>query len=195
MIAFLKGNLIQKSPTSVIVDCNNIGYQVHISLNTYSKIQNLDNCLLHTHFHISENAQTLYGFADELEKNLFIQLISVSGIGPSTARMALSSLSPADIRSAISRGDVRAVQSIKGIGPKSAQRIILELRDKMAGTDTGDNIISPAQDNTTREQALSALLALGFVRNTAEKAIDNVIASEENAPEVEILIKKALKLL
>src|SRR5690606_9614395 len=110
MIAFLKGNLIQKSPTSVIVYCNNIGYQVHISLNTYSKIQNLDNCLLHTHFHISENAQTLYGFADELEKNLFIQLISVSGIGPSTARMALSSLSPSDIKSAISRGDVRAVQ-------------------------------------------------------------------------------------
>lgn len=193
MIAYLNGKLTFKSPTYVISDCNNIGYLVNISLYTYSQIQNEEQRLLHIYYHVSENAHTLYGFADELEKNLFIQLISVSGIGPSTARMALSSLQPIEIQKAIAAADVKTIQSIKGIGPKSAQRIILELRDKVAKTAVSENI-SSGKHNNFKEEALGALLALGFAKSAAEKAIEQVSA-DATITGVEGLIKKALKLL
>lgn len=193
MIAYLNGKLTFKSPTYVAAECNGIGYAVNISLHTYSQIQEAEQYLLHIYYHVTENAHTLYGFADELEKNLFVQLISVSGIGPATARMALSSLQPAEIQKAIAGADVKTIQSIKGIGPKSAQRIILELRDKVAKTSTTENI-SATKGNTFKEEALSALLALGFARSAAEKAIEQA-ATDTTINGVEGLIKKALKLL
>jgi Holliday junction DNA helicase RuvA len=193
MIAYLNGKITINTPTYVVVECGNVGYLVNISLHTYSQIQDKQQHLIHIYYHVSENAHTLYGFAEELEKNLFIQLISVSGIGPSTARMALSSLAPVEIQKAILSGDVKTVQSIKGIGPKSAQRIILELRDKVAKTASGETLLMP-KGNTFKEEALSALLALGFARAAAEKAIDQA-ADTGDSTGVEGLIKKALKLL
>ncbi len=194
MIAYLNGTITFKSPTYLIVECNQIGYMVNISLHTYSQVQDKEKYLLHTYYHVTENSHALYGFADELEKNLFIQLISVSGIGPSTARMALSSLAPHELQKAIVSGDVKMVQSIKGVGPKSAQRIILELRDKVAKTASSE-IIASSAGNTFQEEALSALLALGFPRAAAEKAINQAGNSATSPKGVEELIKNALKLL
>ena len=192
MIGYIKGNITYKSPAFVLVECGGIGYQVYISLNTFSRIQNLENCRLLTYLHVTETAHTLYGFADDLEKSLFTQLISVSGIGPSTARVALSSLSPEEVHKAILQEDVRTIQSIKGIGPKSAKRIILELKDKLGkGVDAAK--ISGVKDNTQRNEALSALVALGFNKAQAEKAVDDLLRSESNFEGVEDLIKKALK--
>lgn len=194
MIAYLNGTITYKSPTYLVVECNQIGYMVNISLHTYSQVQDKEKHLLHTYYHVTENSHSLYGFADELEKNLFIQLISVSGIGPSTARMALSSLAPQELQKAIVSGDVKMVQSIKGVGPKSAQRIILELRDKVAKTASTETIAS-STGNTFQEEALSALLALGFPRAAAEKAINQAGNSATSPKGVEELIKNALKLL
>src|SRR5687767_6240953 len=132
MIGYIIGNLTFKSPAYVLLECGGVGYQAFISLNTFTQIQHLERCKLHTYLHVTETAHTLYGFADELEKTLFTQLISVSGIGPSTARVALSSLSPEELQKAILQENERLIQSIKGIGPKSAKRMILELKDKMA---------------------------------------------------------------
>lgn len=195
MIAYLNGNITHKSPTNLIIECNQIGYWVNISLHTYTQVQNLDTVKLYTYLHVSDTAHTLYGFAEELEKTLFAQLISVAGIGPSTARMALSSMPPADIQKAIIQQDVKTIQSIKGIGPKSAQRIILELKDKLlkAGTLETNDL---KKSNTFEEQALSALLALGFARSAAEKSVSQALkAAENNVTGVEDLIKKSLKLL
>ena len=194
MIAYLNGTITFKSPTYLIIECNQIGYLVNISLHTYSQVQDKEKQLIHTYYHVTENSLALYGFADELEKNLFVQLISVSGIGPSTARMALSSLAPSEIQRAILAGDVKTVQSIKGVGPKSAQRIILELRDKVAKTASSETM-STSKGNSFQEEALSALLALGFPRASAEKAINQAANSENTISGVEELIKKALKLL
>lgn len=194
MIGYLKGILTYKSPAFVLLECNGVGYQAFISLNTFSKIQHLEKCQLQTYLHVTESAHTLYGFADELEKALFTQLISVSGIGPSTARVALSSLSPEELQKAIIQENERLIQSIKGIGPKSAKRIILELKDKLAkGVDVAK--IPGTKDNTLREEALSALLALGFNKAQAEKSLDELLRSGEPFPGVEDLIKKALKQL
>src|SRR5688572_18168549 len=131
MIAFLKGNFVRKTPALVQVEVNGVGYELHISLNTFSSIANQDRGQLHTYFHVREDAQLLYGFYDEAEKEMFIQLISVSGVGASTARMMLSSLKPTEIAKAIQQGDSRTLESVKGIGKKSAERIVLELRDKV----------------------------------------------------------------
>ncbi len=192
MIGYIKGIITFKSPAYVLLECGGIGYQVFISLNTFTKIQHLENCRLLTYMHVTETAHTLYGFADDLEKSLFTNLISVSGIGPSTARVALSSLEPEELQKAIVQENERLIQGIKGIGPKSAKRIILELRDKLAkGMDAVK--ISGQPDNTSREMALSGLIALGFNKAQAEKAIDNLLRSGENFPGVEDLIKKALK--
>lgn len=194
MIAYLIGNLTFKSPVYVLLECGGIGYQVFISLNTFTKIQHLEKCKLHTYLHVTESAHTLYGFADELEKSLFTQLISVSGIGPSTARVALSSLSPEELQKAIVQENERMIQSIKGIGPKSAKRMILELKDKVAKLTDGVKI-SGIKDNTLRDEALSALIALGFGKAQAEKTIDDLLRAGENFPGVEDLIKRALKQL
>jgi len=195
MIAYIKGKLTVKTPVYIIVESSGIGYQVFISLNTYGQLQDKDEALVYTYLHITETSHTLYGFADELEKQVFTHLISVSGVGPATARLALSSMAPAEVQRAIMQGNVVQLQKIKGVGAKSAQRIILELKDKMIKTADGPGIISASQSNTNRDEALSALIALGFQRNQAEKAIDKVLAADGKDAAVEQIIKLALKAL
>lgn len=192
MYAYIDGRLVFKSPTQVVIDANGIGYQINISLNTYGLLPEGERCKLYTWLHVKEDAHTLYGFADEGERRLFLHLISVSGIGPGTCRMMLSSITPAEIQTAIIKGDVPLIQRIKGIGPKSAQRIILELQDKLK-KEGSDTLISVPQYNTAREEALSALIMLGFAKNVAEKSLDQVIKTNSENLSVEQLIKFALK--
>lgn len=196
MIAYIDGKLAYKDPTFVIIDVNGVGYHIRISLNTYSSLKNgEERCRLHTYLHIKEDAHTLFGFYDLGEKNLFGHLLSVSGVGPSTALMMLSSLSADEIYQAIAQENVRVIQAVKGIGAKTAQRIILELKDKVrkeqfAGTAPN---LSVASHNTAREEALSALITLGFARPAAEKTIDSIIKNSAAPVTVESLIKQALK--
>ena len=194
MYAYFEGNLIEKTPTYAVIDCNGVGYMINISLNTFSKIKDETKCRLYTHLTVKEDAHTLYGFFDDNERILFRQLISVSGIGPNTARMMLSSLSPDEIIQAILIGNVTLIQSIKGIGGKTAQRIILDLKDKM-GKITFDKDIFSSSHNTKKEEALSALVMLGFNKAVAEKTLDKIIRLEEATATVEVLIKSALKVL
>lgn len=193
MIAYLKGNFTYKSPTSVHLDVNGLGYEVLISLNTYSKIQNLDAGLLHTLLLIREDAHILYGFFDQAEKEMFSQLISVSGVGASTARMMLSYMKPDELARAIVNGETKTLEGIKGIGKKSAERLVVELRDKLAKQPLGSNI-SPLKHNTLQQDALNALLALGIQRQAAEQAVQKATASQPDMP-VEDIIKKALRTL
>ncbi len=192
MIAFVRGNFVAKTPAQVIVDVNGVGYELHISLHTYSSIQNMDKGLLHTYLQVKEDSQTLFGFFDVQEKELFIQLLSVSGVGASTARMMLSSLRPDELVRAIVQGNAPQLESIKGIGRKSAERIILELRDKLAKTLNNLNI-SPLINNTLEQEALNALIALGIGRATGEQAIQRVMKAEPALSQIEDIIKKALK--
>ena len=192
MIAFLNGKFVQKTPSSLIVDVNGVGYEVHVSLNTYSDIEPLDRGSLFTYFHVREDAQVLYGFSREAEKTLFIHLISVSGVGAATARMMLSSLKPEEIIRAITQGNTRQLEAIKGIGKKSAERIILELKDKLAKTSLDSNHVH-SQSNSLDQDALNALVALGIARPAAEQAILRVLKSEPGPIKVEEIIKKALK--
>ena len=193
MIAYLKGNFTYKSPTSVHLDVNGLGYEVLISLNTYSKIQNLDAGLLHTLLLVREDAHILYGFFDLAEKEMFSQLISVSGVGASTARMMLSYMKPDELARAIVNGETKTLEGIKGIGKKSAERLVVELRDKLAKQPLGSNI-SPLKHNTLQQDALNALLALGIQRQAAEQAVQKATASQPDMP-VEDIIKKALRTL
>ena len=193
MIAYLKGNFTYKSPTSVHLDVNGLGYEVLISLNTYSKIQNLDAGLLHTLLLVREDAHILYGFFDQAEKEMFSQLISVSGVGASTARMMLSYMKPDELARAIVSGETKTLEGIKGIGKKSAERLVVELRDKLAKQPLGSNI-SPLKHNTLQQDALNALLALGIQRQAAEQAVQKATASQPDMP-VEDIIKKALRTL
>ena len=193
MIAYLKGDFVNKSPASVQVDVNGIGYEVQITLNTYSKIQNLDKGMLYTHLLIREDAHILFGFFDTSEKEMFQQFISVSGIGASTARVMLSYMKPEELARAIINGDVRTLEGIKGIGKKTAERIVLELRDKLARQPLETNI-SPMKNNTLQQDALNALTALGINRLAAEQALNKVLVTEPNLP-VEELIKKTLRIL
>ena len=195
MIAFLRGEFAYKSPALVHIDVAGVGYELQISLNTYSRIENLSSGVLLTYLHIREDAHVLYGFFDRAEKELFIQLISVSGVGAGTARMMLSSMRPEEITRAILQGNARQLESIKGIGKKSAERIVLELRDKLAKTkDERANISSPAS-NTLEQDALNALITLGIARPAAENAIKKVISDVSVTEKVEDLIKKVLKIL
>ena len=194
MIAFVKGLFIQKTPAAVIVDVNGVGYEVQVSLNTYSSIQDLSSGLLHTYLHIREDAQVLYGFADLKEKDLFIQLIAVNGIGAGTARVMLSSMKPDEISRAIVQGNVKLLESIKGIGRKTAERVVLELRDKLSKTVNELNIASLV-NNTLEQDALNALLALGIGRQAAEQAVKKVLSSAPAGEKIEDIIKKALKTL
>lgn len=194
MIYHINGKLISKSPTHVVIEAAGVGYMIHISLNTFSRIADQEHCMLYTYLSIKEDAHSLFGFADETERRLFTHLISVSGIGPNTARMMLSSITPEEIQDAIVRGDVALVQRIKGIGPKSAQRLILELQDKLKKEGSG-TLLSAPLNNTVRDEALSALIMLGFAKNTAEKALDQVIRSQGQGLSVELMIKSALKSL
>lgn len=194
MYAYINGKLTFKCATYVVIDANGIGYHINISLNTYSKLKNQENCKLYTWLHVKEDAHTLYGFADEGERRLFLHLISVSGIGPGTGRMILSSVTPDEIQTAIVKGDVSQMQRIKGIGPKSAQRLILELQDKLKkeGIET---LTDAPQYYTAKDEALSALVMLGFTKSLAEKTLDQTIKSSSESLSVEQLIKIALKSL
>ena len=192
MITQIKGRLIEKSPTELVVDCNGIGYSVNISLNTYSQIGNDENIKLYTYLLIKEDSHSLFGFFKKSERSLFKLLISVSGVGASTARMMLSSLSPSEIISAIMSENVQVVQSIKGIGLKTAQRIILELKDKVLSLDeVGDESLTL---NKQSEEASSALEVLGYSRKQTSKLLSKII-SENPGINVESIIKKALNKL
>lgn len=191
MITHLKGKLVEKNPTYVVIECAGIGYFVNISLNTFSSIKDEENISLFTHLQIKEDSHTLFGFAERSEREIFRLLLSVSGIGSSIARTMLSSLSPAQIRDAIASGDVPTIQGIKGIGAKTAQRVILDLRDKILKVYDIDEV-SVNSNNTNKEEALSALEVLGFVRRQAEKAVDKVL-SQDTSLSVEDIIKRALK--
>jgi len=198
MIAYLNGKITYKSPTHIFVETGGIGYMVKISLNTFERVQKLDSCLLHTSLVVKIENQSvsgydLYGFFEEAEKELFEKLISVSGVGASTARVMLSTFKPDEIRHAILTENEAMIQSIKGIGPKSAKRLILELKDKLGKT-SSDQVLTTTVNNTMKEEALFALVALGFNRAAADKVIVKLMGSGENRS-VEGLIKEALKLL
>jgi holliday junction DNA helicase RuvA len=191
MITHIQGRLVEKNPTEVVIDCNGVGYHINISLHTFSLLPESENLKLYTFLQVKEDSHTLFGFVEKQERELFKLLISVSGIGASIARTMLSSLSPSHIIQAIASNDVGTVQSIKGIGAKTAQRVILDLKDKVLKVYSLDEV-STSNYNTNKEEALSALEVLGFVRKTAEKAIDKIINENPNAT-VETIIKQALK--
>jgi Holliday junction DNA helicase RuvA len=191
MIAFVKGNFVKKTPALVVVDVNGVGYEVNISLHTYSKIQHLENGRLLTQLLVREDAHILYGFADEDEKEMFQLLLSVSGIGAGTARMMLSYMKPEELSRAIIEGNARQLEAIKGIGKKSAERVVLELKDKLIKQPIGANI-SIGGNNSLQSDALNALVALGINRQNADAAIRKIVAESPDL-EVESLIKKALQ--
>ena len=195
MIAFLKGRLAHLDPTHVIIDVNGVGYHANISLQTFSAIKELENITLFTHLSIREDAHVLFGFASEGERKLFQQLISVNGVGPSTAIVMLSYLNEQELKSAIVREDAVSLQAIKGIGGKTAQRVIIELKDKLKKESWEDAL--PANSggvhNTVKKEALSALLTLGLPKTVAEKSIDSVLKKSGNTITLEDLVKQALK--
>lgn len=196
MIAFVRGQFVYKTPAVIHVDVNGVGYELQISLNTYGHIQHLDKGLLYTHLHIREDAHILFGFFEVAEKELFLQLIAVSGVGAATARMMLSSMKPGELARAITEGNTRALEGIKGIGKKSAERIVLELKDKlgkMPGLGREETNISTLKNNTLEQDALNALVTLGIARAAGEQAIQRVLKAEPTLTQVEDIIKKALK--
>ena len=194
MFAYLEGKFAFKSPAVVYLDVNGLGYEIQISLNTYSKIQDLENGVLHVHLQVREDAHILFGFFEKIEKEMFLHLVSVSGIGATTARMMLSYMKPDELAKAIVNGDTRALENVKGVGKKTAERIVLELRDKLAKQSLGTNI-SPLKHNTLHTDALNALMALGIARNVADQAIQRVTQSDPSLTSLEDVIKKALKTL
>ena len=190
MISHINGKLVEKTPTYVVIDCNGVGYKLNISLQTYSSIQT-ENCKLLTHLAVKEDSHTLYGFYTSEERDLFRQLISVSGVGPSTARIILSTYSAEEIVNYIITADVTSLQNVKGIGGKTAQRIIIDLKDKVGkGKETSDLLFT--QDNTIKEEALSALLALGFTKKVAYKKMEQVMKNNEGEITVEDLVRRSL---
>ncbi|HCX24394.1 MAG: Holliday junction branch migration protein RuvA [Flammeovirgaceae bacterium] len=195
MINYLEGKLVVKDPTYVVVDINGVGYEAKISLITYAAIKNLESTKIYTHLHIKEDAHTLYGFSEQSEKRRFLDLISISGVGPSTGLMILSSLSPEELQQAILSEDVKTIQGVKGIGLKGAQRIVLELKDKMKkeGLLEKAGEILPSSNNTLRNEALSALTTLGIAKPAAEKSIDTILKQHGQQMKLEELIKLALK--
>ena len=193
MITQLIGRLVEKSPTAVVIDCNGVGYLVHISLYTFAQIEADESIKLYTHLQVKEDSHTLFGFFTTAERAVFQQLISVSGIGASTARTMLSSLEPQQIQRAIIGEDLAMIKSVKGIGLKTAQRVLIELKDKMLNLFEGEQI-EAFSNNTIKEEALSALEVLGYSRKLSEKVIDNVIQSNPESS-VEALIKAALNKL
>lgn len=194
MINHISGRLIEKFPTHAIIEANGVGYHLNISLNTFSKLGASESCKLLAYLSIKEDSHTLYGFIDEAEREIFVLLISVSGVGPNTARMMLSSLSPDEVIEAIATDDVGLLKGVKGIGAKTAQRIILDLKDKIESNSTSEGGISSAERNTKKEEALSALLALGFSKAAIEKVLRAILKAQPSL-DIEGLIKAALKKL
>ena len=191
MIARIEGNIIEKTPAYVIVDCNGVGYQLNVSLHTYSAIPDSGHCVLHTQHIVREDAHLLYGFADRSEKNMFNMLISVSGVGATSANMILSALSPEEVEEAIVHGDVGALKGVKGIGNKTAERIIVDLRDKLSREGLTD--ISSGSGNSLRNEALSALIMLGYNKAVAEKSLSKVMKDKSDLSSAEQLVKAVLK--
>jgi Holliday junction DNA helicase RuvA len=191
MITHIKGKLVEKNPTFVVIEANGVGYWLNISLNTFSNLPNQESVFLYTHLSIKEDAHTLYGFITKVEREIFRLLISVSGVGPSIARTMLSSMTTDEIQRAIASGNVSLIQSVKGIGAKTAQRVLVDLRDKISNTFVNDEV-SINESNTNKNEALSALEVLGFNKKQAEKVLDKILIEDKTAT-VEILIKKALK--
>ncbi|MFZ1528276.1 MAG: Holliday junction branch migration protein RuvA [Ferruginibacter sp.] len=192
MIAYLEGKLSYKSPALVYVDVNGVGYEVHISLNTYSAIQGLENVKLYTYLQVKEDSHSLFGFSDRQEKEIFVLLISVSGVGAATARMMLSNLRPQEVTAAIVNGNVKTLEAVKGIGKKTAERLVLELKDKVSRQAHTGELITPV-NNTLEYDALTALTALGISKSQAEQALKKVARTEPGPLQLEDLIKKALK--
>lgn len=192
MYAYLQGKFTYKSPAQVYIDVNGIGFEVNISFNTYSQIQNLSEARLYTHLQVKEDGHVLYGFFDKGEKDMFLLLISISGVGAATARMMLSSLKPGEISRAILQSNVKLLESVKGIGKKTAERLVLELKDKM-GKQSPDASLSVHAGNSLEQDALNALTALGIPRSQAEQSIQKIILAEPSVLKLEDLIKKALK--
>lgn len=193
MITHIQGKLIEKNPTNVVIDCNGVGYHLNISLHTYSQIPDQENLRLFTHLQIKEDSHTLYGFSSLSEREIFRLLISVSGIGTNIARTMLSSLTPKQVREGIAIEDVALIQSVKGIGLKTAQRVIIELKDKVLKVyDIDEGSISIS--NTNKEEALSALEVLGYTKKQSNRVVEKVIATNQDA-NVETIIKEALKKL
>jgi holliday junction DNA helicase RuvA len=191
MITHIQGKLIEKNPTDVVIECNGVGYKLNISLHTFSQIPDNEHLKLYTHLQVKEDSHTLYGFSSLAEREMFRLLISVSGIGPNIARTMLSSLTPKQVKEGIALGDVALIQSIKGIGTKTAQRVIIELKDKVLKIYDIDEV-SVSKDNTNKDEALSALEVLGFVKKQAERVVDKIMISQPDAT-IETIIKQALK--
>ncbi len=194
MYSFISGKVAEKNPAYVVIDNHGVGYLINITLNTFTSIGDQTEVKLYVHFAIREDAHTLYGFYTEEERSLFLQLITVSGVGCNTARLILSSLSVRETIDAISHNDIRVIQGVKGIGAKTAQRIIVDLHDKVVKLNISDGEKTPAIYNTIKEEALSALMVLGFNRTSVEKILDKLLSQMDN-PNVEQLIKEALRLL
>lgn len=192
MYAYLQGKFTEKSPAQVYVDVNGVGYEVNISLNTYSHIQNLEQGKLFTHLQVKEDAHVLYGFFEKAEKEIFLLLIGISGVGAATARMMLSSLKPEEVSRAIVQSNVKLLESVKGIGKKTAERLVLELKDKLSKQQLSESI-SPGWSNSLEQDALNALVALGISRQQAENSIQKVTLADPSVSKLEDLIKKALK--
>ncbi len=192
MIAFVRGHFAVKTPARVVVDVNGVGYDLQVSLHTYSAISNKENGLLFTYLHITENAHTLFGFAELAEKEMFLQLISVSGVGASTARMMLSGMRPEEIARAIVQGNTRQLESIKGIGKKSAERLIVELKDKL-GKQSFETVSGFASVPSIDSDAVNALIALGIGRQMAEQAVKKTVAGSNDQASLEEIIKQSLK--
>ena len=194
MIAFLKGRLAHKEPSHVIIDVNGVGYQVNISLQTAAALKDQENIFLHTHLSIREDAHVLFGFGTEAEKKLFLHLISVNGVGPSTAIVMLSYMEVEELKTAIAREDLATLQKVKGIGGKTAQRLIVELKDKLKREVPEESSTSPfGLHNTMKQQALSALVTLGIPKPAAEKSVDAILKKSGNSLTLEDLVKQALK--
>ncbi|MDF1698697.1 MAG: Holliday junction branch migration protein RuvA [Saprospiraceae bacterium] len=193
MIAYLQGKLTHKTPAFVYVDCNGVGYHVNISLNTYSKLENLDAIKIMTYMHTNDDGPTLYGFMDEAEREIFVLLISVSGVGPNTARVILSYMTTEETKSAVVHENVAALNKVKGIGPKTAKRIILDLKDKILKISGDQPLIITQSNNTVRNEALSALVALGFPKNSVEKQLKSILSTNPDIDQVEDIIKLVLK--
>jgi holliday junction DNA helicase RuvA len=194
MIAFLVGKLVHREPTFIQVEVNGVGYHLHISLQTFADIKDQENIRIYTHLAVREDAHVLYGFSTEAEKKLFQLLISVNGVGPNTAIVMLSYLNTVELKTAIIREDVASLQAVKGIGGKTAQRVIIELKDKLKKESWEDgSTISPSLHNTMRHEALSALLTLGLPKSAAEKSVDTVLKKSGNTITLEDLVKQALK--
>lgn len=191
MITHLKGKLVEKNPTYIVIDVNGVGYMLHISLNTFSELSDEEAVFLYTYLSIKEDAHTLFGFISKIEREIFKLLISVSGVGPSIARTMLSSMTTDEIQHAIASGDVAVIQSVKGIGAKTAQRVLIDLKDKISKTYAIDEV-SVSVSNTNKNEALTALEVLGFNKKISEKVIDKILQKDKTLS-VEGIIKSALK--